>query len=113
MVLQMGCENTMIESSLPDGKSIKEFIEYYHKNDYIYNNVLKRYFGDFYEDAVYYYTKNGIVKRDNILICPECRHMIMRKSDFNEMSDKYIICWNCGKCMSNIEAVEEIMFVKI
>ena len=109
----MGCENTMIESSLPDGKSIKEFIEYYHKNDYIYPNVLKRYFGDFYGDAVYYYINNGIVKIDTILICPECRHMIMRKLGFNEMSDKYIICWNCGKCMSDIEVVEEMMFVKI
>lgn len=87
---------------------IKSFIGYYHKCDYVYDQVLHREFNDSYDDVVNYLIDNNIVEVSERLVCPECRHFIPEGDFCGE-----VVCYHCGIIYSVDSVIHEKVFIKL
>ena len=87
---------------------IKAFIGYYHKDDYVYDQVIHREFNDSYDDVVNYLVDNNIVEVSERLVCPECRQFIPERDFCGE-----VVCYHCGKIYSVDSVIHKKVFIKL
>lgn len=87
---------------------VYEFINYYHKGDYIYDQVLHREFNDSYDDVVNYLIDNNIAEESEMLVCPECRQLIPEGEVCGE-----VVCYHCGRIYSVDSVIHEKIFIKL
>lgn len=87
---------------------IESFIGYYHKGDYVYDQVLHREFNDSYDDVVDYLIDNNIVEMSERLICPECRHFIPNGNFSGE-----VVCYYCGRIYNVDSVIHKKVFIKL
>lgn len=90
-----------------------EFLDYYHKGDYIYENVIRVNL-DYPDEAIDYFLSNNLIKEDKFYRCPECYHsMPVFKDDGLGNKVNEFVCYSCGKIWNRDNLIEKRIFRKV
>ena len=87
---------------------VKAFIDYYHKGDYVYDQVLHREFNEDYDAVVNYLIDNKLVEVSARLVCHECRQFIPEGDVCGE-----VVCYHCGRIYGVDSVIHEKIFIKL
>lgn len=87
-----------------------EFLNYYHKGDYIYENVLRANL-DNPDEAITYFLSNKLIKVDTFYRCPECHHNVPVTLD--EDFGNEFVCYFCGRIWNMNNLIQEKIFRKV